>query len=163
MKTARDFSTDCRRLVQHLTEVLPAKLGASMLDETRTNFRNESYGNDDVRERWADRRYEKELTYPKLRYTGRLFRSIEPKVHRLSSRSAVVTLGSSVSYAQVHNEGWRPGMPITGSTLRQPPSSTKRVWLPRRPRQRQFMGIGRRSVRKFMQVIRKEVNAAMRK
>ena len=66
MKTARDFELDCRRLRQHLIEVLPAKLGASMLEETRTNFRNESYGNDDVRERWPERRYEDKLTYPKL-------------------------------------------------------------------------------------------------
>ena len=94
MKTARDFELDCRRLRQHLIEVLPAKLGASMLEETRTNFRNESYGNDDVRERWPERRYEGKLTYPKLRYTGRLFRSIQPKVHRISSRAAVVALGS---------------------------------------------------------------------
>lgn len=163
MKTARDFELDCRRLRQHLIEVLPEKLGASMLEETRTNFRNESYGNDDVRERWPERRYEDKLTYPKLRYTRRLFRSIQPKVHRISSRAAVVALGSPLSYAQEHNEGWRPGMPVTGSTLRQPPSATKRVWLPRRPKQRQYMGIGRRSVRKFMQVIRKEVNTAMRK
>lgn len=163
MKTARDFEIDCRRLRQHLIEVLPANLGASMLEETRTNFRNESYGNDDVRKRWPERLYEDKLTYPKLRYTGRLFRSIQPKVHRISSRAAVVALGSPLSYAQEHNEGWRPGMPITGSTLRQPPSATKRVWLPRRPKQRQYMGIGRRSVRKFMQVIRKEVNTAMRK
>ena len=118
MKTARDFELDCRRLRQHLIEVLPAKLGASMLEETRTNFLNESYGNDDVRKRWPERRYEDKLTYPKLRYTGRLFRSIQPKVHRISSRAAVVSLGSPLSYAQMHNEGWRPGMPVTGSEKR---------------------------------------------
>lgn len=128
---------------------LPDALGQVMYEETQENFNRQEYGNDDLQEKWRNRTYEQYLNYPKLNYTGRLKRSFSWSKISKSKHGVTIKFGSSSSYAKIQQEGLQGG----GNSRRRPPYSDIPLTLPTKPYPRQFMGFGRRSIRRFQQAI----------
>lgn len=125
-------------------------IAKSMKEETDQNFENEEYGNDGTHEKWDDRPYESELHYKKLDYTGMLKNSIQAKGSN-SNHVSKATLTTNVEYAKVHNEG---GKSYTGQGRRYPPKSSKPLNIKRTNiTQRQFMGIGIRTIQNAERII----------
>lgn len=140
-------------LKHKLAHEIPALAGDVMIEETKENFENQEYGNDDTHDKWIDRRHESHLRYPKLDYKGRLKNSFSWKIVRSGKRSAILSFGSSSSYAQLHNEGYKAGMKVTGKAIRKPPYSDKKLKLSTQPMQRQFMGVGSRTERRIQRKV----------
>lgn len=146
-----------QRIRQARTQIqnnAPKLVAQSMLKETRDNFKNESYGNDDSPEPWKDRfglsggklqSVEKYLNYPKLRYRGRLYRSIRP-----SSGMGYSAITAYAPYAEAQNEGKSLGLG-TGP-VRRFPDASKTVKLGGTPEARRFMGVGKRTYRNTAKV-----------
>lgn len=156
MKTSADLFSDFKKIRKVALEEVPKGLAYQMEWETRDNFHKSSYGNDDSPQRWPDRPHERQLLYKPLMYTMKLYRSIKPVWKRTGSRSSVAMVRSSSPLARVHNEGGRALVGFYGSNgYRNPPSSTRPVYIGRgNIQQRQFMGFGRRSRRRFRESIR---------
>lgn len=140
-------------LRRKLTYEIPPLAGDVMMEETKENFKKQEYGNDYAHEKWIDRRHESHLRYPKLDYKGRLKKSFSWRMVRSGKRTVTISFGSSSSYAQLHNEGYKAGMKITGRPTRKPPYSNKKLKLSTKPMQRQFMGVGKRTERRIKRKI----------
>ena len=130
-----------------------------MHDETMDNFNRMQYGNDGRSEKWADRYYYRKkdkggsaegiLRYRKLDYSGHLRGSAKA----VSGRGyAAVRFGAN--YAKLHNEGvWYE---TGGDGFRRPPKSSRPIKLGVRPYQRQFAGIGRRTIKNALRIYSSE-------
>lgn len=167
--------SDRERLIKFLTEfktVLPTRIAESLADvmdsETSANFRGESYKNDGGNQKWADRKdrrgnsVEGKLNYKKLDHTHKLRKSFRKIIKKTSAKSYIVAYGTNVPYAKMHNEGYKAGMPINGSSVRTPPSSKERLSLGRRPQQRRFLGIGSATKIKFRYKIKETTRKFMK-
>lgn len=157
MATLDDLSRKFNAIRKECSRAIPNALGRDMLEETKQNFADEAYGNDGVKRRWPDRRFEKWLNYPKLDYKGKLKRSFKYSILRLSSKSVNVILSSSSPYAQIQQEGLQG----SGNPVRRPPYSTKTLKLGTKPLARKFMGIGKRSVLQFRETISRHLRKVM--
>lgn len=150
MASAEALIIQIRQARNSLRNNLPRRVAQEMLTETNQNFREQAYGNEGTPRRWRDRmgyvrgrglvNAERYLRYPKLRYTGALQSSI-----RAASGPGFAELRSSSPYAQMHNEGKR-GRAVGGGIWRNPPSSSVSIKLGTNPIQRQFMGVGKRTI-----------------
>ena len=159
MATIKALARNLRKLRKRLENDVPKAVAEMMLRETMDNFRTESYNNDGKAERWPDRRgyvrgkglvnAERYLTYKKLDYKGRLKRSIKP-IHGKNFAG----VRSTAPYAFMHNEGKRGN--TGGTSYRRKPYSTQPIMLGRNPMKRQFMGVGKKTMHKMMNIVRKE-------
>lgn len=150
-----------RKLRKRLESDVPKAVAEMMLRETMDNFRSESYNNDGNSQKWPDRRgvirgkgvvnAERYLTYRKLDYKGRLKRSIKPIYGK-----NFAGVRSTAPYAMMHNEGKSGGGYTGGTTFRRKPYSSEPIRLGRNPMKRQFMGVGKKTMHKMMNIVRKE-------
>lgn len=165
MKTKADLLRKFQELRSVATTVLPRRLGEVMMKETDRNFRDEGYGNDFTVRKWAPRRNEQFLNYPKLQYRGFMRLSIRYKTRIMGKGRAVITLGSKDPVFRVHQLGG-PTMP-NGSHygdmgFRTPPKSSKSVKIGGvRVVARPMIGFGRRSRKWFSQAINREISRIM--
>lgn len=161
MKTSADLFSDFKKLRDVALIDVAKGIAYNMEWETRDNFHKSSYGNDDSPQRWPDRPHERQLLYQPLMYTMKLYRSFRPRWKRTGKRSAVAILLTRNKLAKIHNEGGRAIYGRTGR--RRPPKSTKQVFIARgNIQQRQFMGFGRRSKRRFRDSIRLTFNTKLK-
>jgi phage gpG-like protein len=144
MPDLNDLHAHILALKADLLTRVPREIAQDMHDDTMRNFENESYNDGWGAQPWKDRPFEKQLTYKKLDYTGRLKNSIRPKSYKRLDK-AWATIGTNVPYAKAHNEG---GLTPTGDGLRRPPYTTGRLLSigGSRVAKRQFMGIGTRTI-----------------
>lgn len=91
-----DFFKDFERRVNYVKEALPEIVGTEVVNSALDNFKTESYFGEKWKER-KDKKNKKKL----LVNTGTLQRS--PRV--ILSSPGMVTVGSDVPYAEVHNDG----------------------------------------------------------
>lgn len=99
-KTIIDAIILLRAIKEDHRKKIPDEIAKMMFDQTKENFYKQSYNNDNKSEKWPERIYEKKLTYPKLRYTSAMFRSIKP-----FSNSNKAGIGSNIPYTKKQNEG----------------------------------------------------------
>lgn len=161
MATIAELRAQINKVIYNIEHVIPEKVAESMMAETRQNFEKEEYGNDEAPQRWRDRfgtsfkpkktgNVEHLLRYPKLRYSGRLSRSITP-----FHGAGFAGLRSTSPYAELHNTG--RGMSVGGNVFRKPPKSSEPVRLGSNPVARQFMGVGKRTEKKVVQLYQREM------
>lgn len=153
-----------RQVTRNIRAKVPEQIADMMYGETMQNFQYQAYHNDEKRERWRDRwgfvdgkmrNAERFLNYRKLDHRGNLKRSIKPVYGVSDSGRRFAGVQASASYAQAHNEGLRGS---SGNSLRRPPSSTKPVLLGSKDiRQRQFMGIGTRTLKRTLRIYMREI------
>lgn len=159
-----ELLTKIKTVRHNIEESVPRAVAQSMYDETMENFDKEQYGNDGNNQRWKDRvavirgkgavNAEPYLRYKKLQYTGFLRRSITTNVHKLY-KGAAAELRAAAPYAAEHNEG-RGGL-RTGNSFRRPPQSSQPLRLGMTPQQRQFMGIGSRTIKNVYRIYEREL------
>lgn len=159
MATGQQLAILLRQIRTQIQNDAPKEVADKMVDETRDNFLNEQYGNDDNSQKWPGRHgsvngqfqhVEKYLNYPKLRYKGNLFRSMKPL-----SGPGYSAVSFSSQYAQAHNEG--KGIGLGGDTTRWPPYSKKFLILGSNPAKRQFAGVGKRTYRNTVKVFERYI------
>lgn len=148
MATGKDLARMLRKVRHNLEHEVPKRVAKKMLEETRQNFREQSYGNNEQAERWKPRHgfiagrgfgnAEPYLRYKMLQYTGKLAASI-----KATSGRGYASLSSSSRYAEQHNTGRLTF--ATGNSFRRPPASSEPIRLGSKPVKRQFMGVGERT------------------
>jgi phage gpG-like protein len=163
MATGKQLQANLRKLKNRIQTQVPQQVARSMLRETRDNFALAQYGNDKTRQKWPDRfgsirgkgfgNVESLLRYPKLRYTGKLYQSIQPRYGR-----GYAELTTPVPYAKAHNEGLAY---LGGNSYRKPPVSSVPLKLGRRPKERKFMGVGRRTEENVVKIYLSELRRTL--
>lgn len=160
MATGKDLARMLRKVRHNLEDKVPKRVAKNMLEETRQNFREQSYGNDGQAERWKPRHgfilrrgfvnAEPYLRYKMLQYTGKLAGSI-----KAISGKGYAALRTSVPYAEQHNTGKLTFN--TGNAFRRPPASSEPIRLGSRPVKRQFMGVGERTYKHVLKEYSREL------
>lgn len=159
MATVEELIRRLRRVRSRLNNHVPELVAEAMLEETHDNFEREQYGNDGVPKPWPNRmgylrrkgmvNAEPYLNYKKLDYTGKLQREIYP-VFGLGYAGIKAT----ADYAEAHNTG--SSLFSGGNSFRRPPYASEPIRLGSHPQQRQFMGIGARTIKNTLKIYRKE-------
>ena len=134
----------------------PRAVGAMAVNLFKDNFSKEGFQDDegDV-QKWQERKNDPDPGRGILMKTGKLRDSI--RVVRATSR--VVTIGSRLAYAKIHNEGYRGGVSVRGfhrtrnGHREQVRPQTRRVKMPKR----KFIGDSRLLTKRMDAWFQKEI------
>ncbi|MEG0899021.1 MAG: phage virion morphogenesis protein [Oscillospiraceae bacterium] len=161
MPSGQDLIVMLSRLKSTIARDAPRELGKAMYDQTRANFRAQAYTNNGTPQPWKPQqaggvRYR----YPILRYKNVLFNSFKYDVVRYTPQDILISMGTDVPYAKVHNEGGQ----TDGSVMvrKQPYVSRGFKKHVMKVPKRQFMGIGMKTAAQFISILSKHTRKVLR-
>lgn len=148
--------------LKQLYQKAPRAIGAIAVNLFKDNFSKQGFQDDegDV-QKWAERKNDPDPGRGILMKTGRLRDSI--RIIHATSRT--ITIGSRLSYAKIHNEGFRGGVSVRGfhrtrnNQREQVRPQTRRIKMPKR----QFIGDSRALTKRINNWFQKEIRKVVAK